>query len=719
MREFYNQINRRLAPGKITKFHWLALVVIMIFSFGIRVYDVGELPAGFFCDEAAIGYNAYCLGEWGIDDSRKPYPLFVKSFVTTLNPVYVYAAILPVKVFGLSEFSVRFTSVIFGTLTILGTFWLVYEFWGVFPALIAALFLSVTPWNFHFSRVAFELVSFPCLFVFGFASLLRSLRKGGWNWLITAVLIGITLYTYVMSIIFIPAFLLVVLILYLPTLWQHKKFLIPGLILFIFISIPAVQNRWATRKDSHFRSSSWVHTSKHMDTVQLTQKFWKHYKRFYSYEFLFKIGDQKARHSIRRHGELYKSFFPLIVLSIPFLMLFPRKKHVLIFWWTMLYPVGAALTKHLIATRSIIGSPLGSIFAAFGFSVLLYILIQIKWKWVSWPLVALWVMIVSAAIGNDSFRYFKIYFTRYAEMSAKGIYGFQYGYRDVIQYMEEHKEQYPQKYLTSRSVNQPQIFIKFYTKMHPDDWRKNLRHGYKIIGPHQLQSYKLDKPTLYAVREDELAYFSEYDIMHTIIDPNGSVDFVIIDVRQHRTFLKKWSSIGLFKKERSVTHEKPYPAPYQTFNDTLLGLNGPIRWKKVVRQTLNINLQKIYMNADPRHRKNPERCCAEAVTYVDMEKQGRYILGISGTNELMVVWINGVKKFGPAMMGKPILELTVSLDKGWNEIAFRSCEESGDWLVAICLSDKDGNALPEFNQQAYPPGDFQLPQKKRTAMSSP
>jgi predicted membrane-bound mannosyltransferase len=87
------------------------LLAIVVLAAVVRVYDLGDLPPGFFCDEAALGYNSYSILKTGRDENRELLPLYVWSFgVSYKNTIFIYASMVPISLFGLSEFSVRLTS---------------------------------------------------------------------------------------------------------------------------------------------------------------------------------------------------------------------------------------------------------------------------------------------------------------------------------------------------------------------------------------------------------------------------------------------------------------------------------------------------------------------------------------------------------------------------------------------------------------------------------
>jgi len=75
-----------------------ALLAIVVLAAWLRISRLGDLPAGFYCDEAGLGYNAYSLLKTGRDENGTHWPLYIWSFDTSYkNPVFVYAAMLPMS----------------------------------------------------------------------------------------------------------------------------------------------------------------------------------------------------------------------------------------------------------------------------------------------------------------------------------------------------------------------------------------------------------------------------------------------------------------------------------------------------------------------------------------------------------------------------------------------------------------------------------------------
>src|SRR3989338_9942885 len=138
------------------------LVIILVIAAVLRFWQLGQNPPGLTWDEAAWGYNAYAIGIDGRDEFGRLLPVdYLESFGDFKPPMYAYLDVVPIKLFGLTEFSTRFPSAFFGVLTVLVTYFLTKRiFWNSkskeMYALLSALFLAISPWHIMLSRAAFE-----------------------------------------------------------------------------------------------------------------------------------------------------------------------------------------------------------------------------------------------------------------------------------------------------------------------------------------------------------------------------------------------------------------------------------------------------------------------------------------------------------------------------------------------------------------------------------
>lgn len=145
-------------------------VIFLLSSFFVlgiilRFFALSSFPNGFSRDEAFLGYNAFSILVTGRDINSHFLPLFLESFLYT-PAGYAYFSIPFIKLFGLSIFSVRFASALFGSLSIPAIFFLtksllsfqqdkkITERLILFMSLASSFLLAITPWHINLSRTA-------------------------------------------------------------------------------------------------------------------------------------------------------------------------------------------------------------------------------------------------------------------------------------------------------------------------------------------------------------------------------------------------------------------------------------------------------------------------------------------------------------------------------------------------------------------------------------
>ena len=135
---------------------WL-LLAIVVFAAVLRIWGIGQFPAGLNADEAAIGYNAYSLIQTGKDEYGNWFPLSFTSFGDYKPGLYFYIVLPFVATFGLNEFAVRLPSALLGIGTIILIYFLAKQmFHNKWIGISSAFLLAITPWHIAFSRGSWE-----------------------------------------------------------------------------------------------------------------------------------------------------------------------------------------------------------------------------------------------------------------------------------------------------------------------------------------------------------------------------------------------------------------------------------------------------------------------------------------------------------------------------------------------------------------------------------
>jgi len=218
---------------------WVALALLIVAAFVIRLYKLSSVPAGLFWDEAYEGLDAFSL--FGQPFSR--WPLFFTA-INGREPLFVYLVHLAQTIGGPTVWSVRVISAGAGTLLTPALVWLGWELaplLGVVRrqrfALWSGLASLAMLWPQTISRLGQRISLFGLLEVLACAALWRAWRTGRIRWwLLAGVLAGLSFYTYLavrlLPFVFVPVGLLL--------LWREREKLWEmrrGLVLFLFAAL--------------------------------------------------------------------------------------------------------------------------------------------------------------------------------------------------------------------------------------------------------------------------------------------------------------------------------------------------------------------------------------------------------------------------------------------------------------------------------------------------
>lgn len=684
------------APGARARWRWpalLALVLVVLVAGWLRFWNLRDLPAGFYCDEAANGYNAYSLLKTGRDEHGVRWPLFVWSFQTAFkNPVYIYSTMAPVALLGLNEASTRATAALYGVLTVVAVAWLGAELFGVTAGLAAAAFLAVQPWHLHFSRIAFELICFPFLFVLALAMARRAMRGPGrwhWRWHVAALLFGLCPYAYAPAKVFTPLFLAWFVFVY-PEARRQGRW---ALLTYVLITVPWIRFDWVHSAETLLRLRTTSITTITTQPLALAWTYLWYYVMFLTPHFLFQQGDPLVRHAVRGFGELSLTSAPFVALGVLACARLGRDG-LLLLGWLLLYPATAALqTEVPSATHGIIGAPAFALLAGVGVQAAGDTIARLRRRSLARAIGIVGALAVVAALGLETARYWRAYSSEYPKYAAAGWEGFQYGYRDTIRFMEQQRPHYDQLLLTDTEVNQPYIFTLFYRPVDPAAWQQDRESGYSVVNPGSYAGFDVHRRTLFALRPQDLLDFSDYTVEHTVVAPGGQREFVITDVRGRKVFIDEWRILGLFDNRNDAGARRD-DIEVGDIQQRYPGKFGEATWKYFRLARGRVDLNMLYRLADRDNPGNPEWVCAYLAAFVEAPAATPAYLELNGTDDRLRVWLDNKELTGePVLLDEQPQRRPIVLEAGWNELVLKSCERIGYWWLQARLTDRDGRDL--------------------------
>jgi 4-amino-4-deoxy-L-arabinose transferase-like glycosyltransferase len=520
--------------GQVYKFikNNKAILLIVFLAIILRFVGLSSNPPSLNWDEVSHGYNAYSILKTGRDEWGKFFPVIFRAYGDYKLPVYIYAVTISEAIFGPNAFAVRFPSALAGVATVVFTYLLVLKLASLGKlgksanlqkslALLAGFLVAVEPWSLFLSRGAFEANFAQSLIVAGVYFFLCGLEKNK-NLMISLVLFGLSIWTYNSARVFVPLFLLTLIILFkveIRRIWQKDKKLVTCclfLAAFFFLPMfwqllnPAGQARYGkvaiidegtVGQIIQARNDSSLHPTLtrliHNRPTYFISRFTRNYLSHFSPVFLFFQGGSHYQFSLPDHGLLYLISLPLFYLGLAYLVfgVLRHKCAQLILGWLLIAPVASSLTNeapHVL--RSITYLPIPMVITSLGMVSLLRILNKRKLKLPLKPIaVVLCFIIFLFFLGNYLLAYFTDYRSKYS-------WSWQYGYKQVVNYVKQNYDDYD-KFIVTKKYGEPHEFFLFYWGWSPVEFRTD---------PNLIRFYQSD--WYWVDRFDKLYFVNDWDI---------------------------------------------------------------------------------------------------------------------------------------------------------------------------------------------------------------
>lgn len=457
--------------------------IIFLAAF-LRFFQLGINPPSLTWDEVAWGYNAYTLGTDLRDEFGRFLPLdYLESFGDFKPPMYAYLDVLPVKLFGLNEFAVRFPSAFFGVMTVLVTYFLTKR---IFPneklvPFLATAVLAISPWHINLSRAAFEANVATFFLVSGVWLWLKAMREKKWYLLLSVISFVASTYTFNTARIVAPILVFVLMIGFRKQLKMRKKHVFTTVLVGIVLLIPLASFMLTPQARLRFQevnifsditiinksnqevtndNNAWwskiIHNRRYLYTIAYIQ----HYFDNINPSFLFINGDGNPKFSTRDVGQLYLWELPFVIAGAFFIF---RKKEGN--WWIVplwliigIIPAATAReTPHALRIETTL--PTFQILVAYG---IVNIILNSRIK-----------KIIVYGISFFALFNFLYYFHGYYAHYPREFSGeWQYGYKESIAYVQKVSKEYDEIRITTH-LGRPYIYYLFYMKTDPAVFRKN------------------------------------------------------------------------------------------------------------------------------------------------------------------------------------------------------------------------------------------------------
>jgi len=504
----------------------LVLFGIVVLAVVLRFFQLGNVPPSPDWDEAALGYNAYSILKTGRDEYGVFLPRELRSFDDYKPPLYAYLAIPPIALFGLTVWAVRIPSAIMGVLAVIGTYIFVYQLYknsnskqqetnkhqatkskrlknwclnivwdseiGTWDlptkiALLSSFLLAISPWHLQFSRIAFEANIGLGLHILGLAAFFSGLKRPGWL-VISAFLLGLSLYAYHSERVFVPLLVLVLGIIWRKELFVIRRHVFIAVIVGLITVLPlvplvanasamtrlrgtsplsdqtALLKRTVEKIEADRAQGDFIGELLDNRRIVYAHTLFDGYISHFSLKWLFLTGDND-RHHAPDNGLLYLWELPFMLWGLVRIWQKGGNVRNVLFSWILIAPVAASPTggtPHAI--RTLVFLPAFQIFTACGLiQVMLYISQALKKVGLRRIITGSAICIYAIGIVGTTVFYFHMY---YAHMNREYSQHWQYGYKEAVAFARERYSRY-EKIVVSTALEQPHMFFLFYTKYDP------------------------------------------------------------------------------------------------------------------------------------------------------------------------------------------------------------------------------------------------------------
>ena len=540
--------------------HIIILGVVLLLGVLLRFYKLGEVPFGFFKDEAALGYNAFSIFKTSRDEFGVHLPVVFRSFEVFFLPLYVYLSSVVVGLLGLSEFSTRFLTALSGVAGLISVYLITKEFWNRKIALFTALILAISPWHIFYSRGSFEGNLALTLFSFGVFFWLKFTKTERLKHVFFSGLFFIlSMYSYQAERLVVPFLGLILVSLSVKRLIKIRLKLIPIILIFIGLLIPLLSITFSaggyhrasgvsifakSEKSPGYIEGLKIGFFQNNRVYLRTRQVASLYLSYFSPKNLFVNGDFDRQRSVVNFSVFYFWTLPFLLIGLfDFIKKITYEKKVIL-TWVLLAPLPAALTGDPFHTyRSLLLYFPLTLMIGIGFGKVFVFLNSIQKKW--------FISIVSVLLFFflACFLYSYFYLTQTDRARS-----WDYGYKEIMSIIKTFPKE--SRIIFDDPWTEVYIHYLFFLKIDPVIYQKEVESaGYpkdfyysniSKLRPEKFGQVEFrhidwpkvrgDKGTFFVIYapnlpESEFATDPKVEVIKNISYPNGNTAFRILRIK--------------------------------------------------------------------------------------------------------------------------------------------------------------------------------------------
>ena len=307
----------------LQRFRWPAIALGFLLLFIFYIDGLSNNPPGFYVDESAIAYNAYCIAKTGANEfgSRFPlfFPVYTGGWTQYANPTQIYLLAIPFTVIKPSIHFARVYSAawVFAACLLLGL--LAKRITGKESiGLLIALIAIFTPWLFDVSRLVMETFFYPAALALFLLALYAAQKKEEWGWLSIGAVAGtLMLITYSYTIGRLLGPLLAGGLVFFVTSQTRLTVIVKTWVAYGFTLIPLLVFRSHNPEALTQRFYLISYIKQNSRWSEIIPKFFHRYFEDLNLVYLFFDGDGNPRHHITNTlGSFLIAGFVLVLIGL-------------------------------------------------------------------------------------------------------------------------------------------------------------------------------------------------------------------------------------------------------------------------------------------------------------------------------------------------------------------------------------------------------------------
>ena len=447
----------------------VAFAAVSLLLVLLHLVALDSSPPGLYNDEASIGYNAWAVAHYGIDEHGAHLPLFFEAFGEYKNPVYIYALAPFTWILPLTPYVVRLPAALFGLLTCAAAAMLAWQLTrSRLVALLSLATAGATPWLVQESRLGFEVISGVALLMVALWFLARAIDSDSTRWFVWAgVMLALSVFAYTTLRAFGLGMVAVLLLAFLlpgaqrVTRWLWA--LLPMVAAYVVLLVYGLRTPGALTARYNIIGIGFDNPG----LPTLVSRFVANYVTYWDFPFLVTHGDPNIRHNTGFGGMLLVASLPAMVLGAVICVRRLRSDRFcrVLVLGALLAPAPAALTAEGTphSLRAALMLPFLLAFSVYGWQALAGVLSTRRTV----------ALALGAVVCVEAGGYF---YDQYVEYPGRALSAFDSGEGPAIERAAQLAGGH--EVLLSTSLDAPYIQALFYLKPDPHDY---VREGLEAL----------------------------------------------------------------------------------------------------------------------------------------------------------------------------------------------------------------------------------------------